>query len=289
MKSHSEHSLRIERLGPEDLRFALRLTRDNGWNQMAGDWRRLLALAGAGARLARWRGRRAGTTITCAFGPTAWIAMVLVARRLRGRGIGQALLADGIRFAEQRGCRTIRLDATPLGRPLYEKVGFRAQFEICRWAGQPRPAVSAPVPGFALARAGGRADLAAVCALDQAATRTDRAPLLRRLAAASDPWIARDGGGRVRAFLFTRPGRIARQIGPGCGDADGMRALLRRALAQWAGRPVFLDVPAERADLARIARETGLEVVRTFLRMCRGREVIEDLSQFHVSSGPELG
>jgi len=289
MRSHAEHSLRIERLGADDLPFALRLTRDNGWNQRADDWRRLLALACAGARLARWGGRRAGTTVTCAFGPTAWIAMVLVARSLRGRGIGQALLADGIRYAEQRGCRTLRLDATPLGRPLYEKVGFRAQFEVRRWAGHPRRAAAGRAPEFALARTRAPADLAAVCALDRAATRTDRAPLLRRLASASAPWVARDCEGRVRAFLFTRPGRVARQIGPVCGDADAARALLRRALAQWAGRPVFLDAPANRADLSRIARAAGLDVARDFLRMCRGREVIEDSALFHVSSGPELG
>ena len=31
--------------------------------------------------------------------------------------------------------RTVRLDATPLGRPVYAKLGFTAEYEVARWEG----------------------------------------------------------------------------------------------------------------------------------------------------------
>ena len=36
---------------------------------------------------------------------------------------------------EELGCTTIRLDATPLGQPLYESLGFVPQYELTRYAG----------------------------------------------------------------------------------------------------------------------------------------------------------
>lgn len=53
-----------------------------------------------------------------------------VARRLRGRGAGKALLAEALRVAGQcEGLRTILLpvsETQTAARRLYERVGFRA-------------------------------------------------------------------------------------------------------------------------------------------------------------------
>jgi len=34
---------------------------------------------------------------------------------------------------------TIRLDATPLGRPVYAKLGFVDEYEVTRYGGTPAP------------------------------------------------------------------------------------------------------------------------------------------------------
>jgi len=40
---------------------------------------------------------------------------------------------------DARGVPTIRLDATPLGRPVYTKLGFVDEYEVTRYGGTPAP------------------------------------------------------------------------------------------------------------------------------------------------------
>ena len=77
------------------------------------------------------------------FGAVAWIAMMLVDEAFRGRGIGRALMDRALEHVDSRGIPTVRLDATPLGQPLYEKLGFAPQFEVARFGGSPLPRESA--------------------------------------------------------------------------------------------------------------------------------------------------
>src|SRR5439155_16299847 len=119
-------------------------------------------------------GNPVGTTCTCTFGPVAWVAMVLVDASVRGQGIGTDLMRHALAFLDGRGVRTVRLDATPLGRPLYEKLGFEAQFELARYEGTVPAGVAPSPPEVGPV---GRGDLPQLVALDQAATATDRRKL----------------------------------------------------------------------------------------------------------------
>src|SRR5947209_4090213 len=122
-------------MSESDLALGLQLSGRAGWNQVAADWRRLLELQPDGCFVAEWQGRPAGTAMTSVFGPVAWVAMVLVEESLRGRGIGKALMHRALEFLDTHGVRTVRLDATPLGRPLYERLGFVPQFTLARYEG----------------------------------------------------------------------------------------------------------------------------------------------------------
>src|SRR5205823_2979194 len=93
-------------------------------------------------------GAAVGTTACFLFGRVAWVAMVLVDEAARGRGVGTALMRHALAFADDRGIRSVRLDATPLGRPIYEKLGFVAEYPLTRYAGtfSPVPVVSGVAP-----------------------------------------------------------------------------------------------------------------------------------------------
>jgi len=56
-------------------------------------------------------------------------------KRCAGKGIGKALMTHAIEYLDRRGARSIRLDATALGRPLYEKLGFAWEFTLARFVG----------------------------------------------------------------------------------------------------------------------------------------------------------
>jgi GNAT superfamily N-acetyltransferase len=268
-----------------DLPLGMRLKEQAGWNQIEADWRRALALEPDGCVVAELDGRPVGTTTTCVFGPVAWVAMVLVDAAVRGRGVGTALMRHALAFLDGRGIRSVRLDATPLGRPLYEKLGFVAQFELTRYAGMPS-AVSAvealdqPQP----------ADLGAVLALDRHVTGTDRSQLLRHLFAErpDDLRLARHGD-RIEGFITARPGATAVMIGPCVGSARAGPRLLAGAWLAHQGQRVFFDVPIANRPAVQLAEAHSFTVQRPLLRMGRGELIHERVEELWASFGPEKG
>lgn len=268
-----------------DLPLGKRLSKQAGWNQTEADWQRCLRLQDDGCFAAELDGVPVGTATTCIFGRVAWVAMVLVEANVRGRGIGNALMHHALAFLDDQGAATVRLDATPLGQPLYEKLGFFAQFTLSRHAGT-LPAA----PAVAAVETARTEDLDAILRLDAEVTATDRSRLLHQLAG-EQPHALRvvREQGRIAGFAASRPGARALFIGPCAGSAEAGPLLLGDAWHRFAGRQVYLDIPDGNAAAAALARQQGLTVQRTLLRMCRGPQVLERLDALWASFGPEKG
>jgi len=269
-----------------DLPLGMRLKGEAGWNQLEADWRRLLELQPDGCFVAELDGTPHGTVTTCRFGPVAWVAMMLVEAEFRGRGIGRALMVRALEDLDARGARSVRLDATPLGRPIYESLGFVAEADFSRFQG-------------VLAQADVRPDLPTVqspevwnglAALDRAVTGTDRERLLRRLAAECPESLRVVVGERgVEGYILARPGSTARQIGPCIATAEAGPRLLADALGRYAGEMVYIDFPDDHAPAAALVEGSGLAPGRHLVRMGRGERVAERRDLLWASAGPEKG
>jgi predicted N-acetyltransferase YhbS len=269
----------------DDLPDGLRLSRQAGWNQTDADWSRMLDLQPDGCFVAEREGEPVGTVTTCLFGTVAWVAMVLVDEAVRGQGIGKSLVAHALEFLDSQGTRTVRLDATPLGLPLYEKLKFVAEYRLDRYHGR---LPGAERPPDARSMPSDRMD--DLIALDRAVTGTDRGKLLRRLAA-ERPEMLRfvQRGQLVDGFLMARPGSGAVQIGPCIAGPEAGSVLLDEAWRTYAGQAVFIDVPTDHAEAQAMARAGGLTVQRHLIRMSRGEKLVEQLASLWASSGPEKG
>ena len=126
-----------------DISAAQRLKEIAGWNQTKTDWERFLEASEAGCFVAELDGAVCGTAATISFeNRFAWIGMVLVDPVYRGCGIGTRLLERTIEYLDAVRIPCMKLDATPQGRPIYEKLGFLPEYEIERWTLK-RPAVPA--------------------------------------------------------------------------------------------------------------------------------------------------
>ncbi|MHB8902105.1 MAG: GNAT family N-acetyltransferase [Thermoguttaceae bacterium] len=279
-------SLTIRPMTSADISLGMRLKTQAGWNQTPADWQRFLDLEPRGCFVAEWNGQGVATTTTCTFDQIGWIAMVLVEETFRHRGIASGLVERALGYLDERGVRTVRLDATRLGRPIYERSGFIAEREFARMHGT--TAVPCEMPGVAVADPG---DLDRVAKLDLRATGTDRRRLLERLLAEH-----RDAAGVVRGdagvegYVMLRPGAVAMQVGP----AASATVETGRRLADWAigrcpGRPVFVDIPVDNPEATRWAHERGWTEQRRFWRMSRGRPIAEQPALLWGSSGPEKG
>ena len=102
-----------------------------------------------------------------------------------------ALMEHALAFLDARGVRTMRLDATPMGQPVYEKLGFVAEYQLARWEGVLPASSPASDTGPV-----SRDDIEDVIWLDYEVTGTDRGKLLARLHEERPDWmrlVRRDG------------------------------------------------------------------------------------------------
>src|ERR1044072_1365700 len=124
----------IRLLSSGDIPAAMQLKEHAGWNQSSRDWRRLLEAEPEGCFAARLGDRLVATTTTTTYGKTlAWIGMVLVDSQFRRLGIATSLMRRALDYLQEREIRTIKLDATPAGRTVYEGLGFVGEGLIERW------------------------------------------------------------------------------------------------------------------------------------------------------------
>jgi GNAT superfamily N-acetyltransferase len=279
--------VQIRAMTPGDLSVAMRLAEQAGWNQTPADWRRFLAMQPDGCFVADVEGAVVGTTVACILGDVAWIAMVLVDEAVRGRGIGTALVRHALDFLDRRGVPSVRLDATALGRPLYERLGFAPQYELARFGGPPQ---AVDVEATSTIREGRPGDIQEVLEIDRAVTGADRRKFIERLFAERPQSLKiAEERGQISGFSTVRYGRRAVQLGPCIASAAAGAALLADAAASVAGQSVFLDVPIPNLPAVQLAASLGLAVQRNFVRMCRGRTIDDDCARLWASSGPELG
>jgi GNAT superfamily N-acetyltransferase len=277
--------IRIRLMTPADIALGMRLKTQAGWNQTEADWRRFLWLQPDGCFVAELDGTPVGTTACFVFGRVAWVAMVLVDEAVRGRGIGTALMRHALAFLDGLGVRSVRLDATPLGRPVYEKLGFTADYTLVRYAGRFTARAVPRVEALQLSR------LPEAIRLDASITGADRSRLLRRLFEEyPNNFRIVSHADRLVGFLAARPGAHAVQVGPVLAtDRSVGRCLFFEAASRHAGQQVFIDVPQPNAAARRSIEALGLAPQRELVRMNRGQPLRERLDNLWASSGPEKG
>jgi GNAT superfamily N-acetyltransferase len=261
----------IRLLSADDLDEAFGLSTAAGWNQRLADWRMLLQLAPAGSFAAVADARIIGTAIGIDFGAFGWIAMMLVDPAWRGRGVGARLL-EAAMAAVPPGT-PIRLDATPLGRPLYRRYGFEDEAALTRHVAEAsRPRVD-PSPAVESRRVRGldRADLSAVIPQDDRIFGAHRRILLEWAlgdAAQYAHLIETDAGAN---YCFGRSGRLFDQIGPVvAADDGGAQALVNASLRAAEARAVVVDAFDRHAGFTDWLRSRGFGAARPLFRMCRG-------------------
>jgi|SRR5579872_2166131 len=235
-----------------DIPGGMRLKETAGWNQTELDWRNVMALAPEGCFGIESDGDLRATATAVAFGQElGWIGMVLTDPAYRGRGFARCLMEHAIGHLQQRGVRRIKLDATDMGRPLYERLGFRAEGGIERWAWQGGGTPSQQV-----------GPLVMDAALDRAAFGADRSALLEVLARIESASVPGAG------FAMGRPGSNGAFFGPCVArSADAARRLAGWFLERHSGERVYWDILPANRDAAALARECGFERARELIRM----------------------
>jgi len=272
-----------------DVPSGLRLCRLSRWNQLEEDWGAFLASPDGGGWLAEREGTAVGTVTFLRYGPCfSWLSMMLVDPDARRAGVGTRLLETALDALAGDAC--VRLDATPLGEPLYRRFGFSGEYEVARVKIGVTDGRFCPDPETARPMRSG--DLIEVLARDRQVFGADRSSLLASFyrRAADMAWTAHRGG-TLRGYCFGRPGHLYRQIGPVVAeDAVAARDLVARCLAGQPGTELAVDVPRFSPEWTGWLESVGFTVERLFLRMRRGHWPYPGLAAHQYAiAGPEFG
>ncbi len=271
-----------------DIAFGMALKDLAGWNQLPVDWERFQEYEPEGCFIVRCEGRPAGTATTIAYEQLfGWVGMVLVHPDMRRRGLGTALLMAGIQYLEQRGVAAVKLDATPMGKELYDTIGFVDEYRLARWQGR---GCAGPLPDGL--RELDLADLDTVAAFDRPIFGADRRRVLRRLL--SEPGIRVAGAyvdDELQGYAAIRPGHKALYFGPWLAlDGETAERLWQWGLAMAGDAPVYVDVLDPCPHGQALACASGFEQQRELIRMYRGKNVSPGRPDLQCGIlGPETG
>ncbi len=243
----------VRKMKRSDIGQCMVLSADEGWNQTERDWGRLVDNLHNDCLVAADGKMIVGTATAMNYANhIAWIGMVLVDKDYRGQGISKMMLSALLKLL--KSCRSVKLDATPAGQRVYEKLGFISEYIIYRLTTHSmdnlQPGQTGIIPQPVL-----QPDVSDVAKLDSVVFGTDRECLVKSL--------------------------VKENTG---------KALISSALANLAGQPVVLDVPADKDELIRWLSSMGFKVQRHFVRMylqtnpCPGKKE----EQFLIC-GPEFG
>lgn len=258
--------MELRSFGHEDVTEAKELSDAVGWNQVESDWHRIITIQPDGC-LGAWEGGRlVGTTTFVTYGKDlAWIGMVLVRSAYQGRGVGTRLVRTAMDALTEREISVVGLDATEIGRPLYEREGFTEVVSIIRWNGK-LCTPSVQIGRTERIRSG---DSELVVQFDRRITSTDRGQLLKRLVEEEEVigFSVPHGDEALDGYIFLRPGRTRWQVGPLVAHhEDAAKQLLSTASHFLNGRDVVLDA-VEGFGFSALLEGAGLEVGRRLTRM----------------------
>ncbi len=282
--------IRFRTLKTEDIPFAMKLKQQAGWNQLEEDWEFFIRAGGDANLLATFNGVKAGTATTINYQKRfSWIGMVLVDRKYRGNGIGRALLNRSIEYADKMG--TVRLDATPQGKKLYDTMGFKDECELARFE---RPEVPENLSGpYGDCRLMTNNDLKSLVEKDSQIFGANREAVLNYLYDNSPDYafVTLNNEGEISGYCLGRSGSAFEQIGPIVADTlESAEDLLLSAMKNCRGKKVIVDAFTENQSWTDVLEKNGFTVQRPFIRMYRGElEYPGNRELQFAAAAPEFG
>jgi ribosomal protein S18 acetylase RimI-like enzyme len=264
-------------LGTDDLASAIELPRLAGWNQTIEDWQTLLQLDPQACFCIELDDRIVATTTMLCYGRRlAWIGMVLTRPEYRRRGFAHRLMDAALERAADLKIESVKLDATPEGQPLYQKLGFQTEQIVERW-------FRAGLQDCAPERIEPSRDAYSL-ELDLEAFGADRAMLLCQLERRNPP-VTNAG-----AHCFSRDGIRARYLGPCVAhDQKAARLVIEQCLQGSPESDWYCDLLSTNKNALELATELEFVPRRRLERMVLGNTIKKNDGLVYGIAGFELG
>lgn len=275
-----------------DMSDLMRLKNAEHWNQTEDDWAFLINQNQNYCLVACHEELIVGSVTAMKYGNNlSWIGMMLVDKEFRGQGISKLLLNSIIEKSQD--CNSIKLDATTAGIPVYDKLGFTAEYEICR--------MTTPELSFGKHVQFENADyeiqtindsnIHEVSELDQRFYGVNRAKLFQFLLNQQNDncWCLKHDNS-LTGYVFCRKGSQYIQIGPLLAkSAAEAKILLNKVFQNLSGKPILVDILKQQNELVDWLVSIGFVEQRSFMRMyLKNNSSADRLENQFLIAGPEL-
>ncbi|TCO50908.1 GNAT family N-acetyltransferase [Actinocrispum wychmicini] len=251
----------VRRLDVGELGNCVELAESRDWTPEQRKWRMLFHV-GEVYGIDDPAGGLAGMVTLTRFGTeVAGIGMMVVSPRHGRRGLGTRLMTHALREAKTA---SVWLTATDFGRPLYEKLGFRAVSKSTQYFARfTEQSVTASRPVST-------EDFAAVVELDEHVFGAPRTDLLRYLTGIADDFRVVDGPDGPVGYGVAWLGAGTTQIGPVVAADQDMALTLIAELAGGIDGYVRLDIDHWHPDMLAWAEEHRMDEGMTTTVMVAG-------------------
>ncbi len=266
----TENKISLRPLLAEDIPEAMKLKDAEGWNQTVKDWQVFVEGQQNINLIAELEGETTGTVTAINYGnAVAWLGMMIVDPTYRGLGISRKLMSTTIDQLKENNCESIKLDATPQGRPVYVKLGFVEEYTIYRMVHQDFDQVPDVDMNSGHIEPVTALHISDIIDLDHKIFGANRSPLLRGLISNYPERsfvLIRDS--QVAGFVLGRAGTRFSQIGPvmAVNDKDAI-ALFTTALQTLKNQSIVIDLLEEKVQVSDWLTSIGFASQRPLYRM----------------------
>jgi ribosomal protein S18 acetylase RimI-like enzyme len=118
-----------------DIKFAYKTTKIEGWNYPEKDIKRMFSYHPSGCFIAETDGKQVGHVFSVNYGKLGWIGLLIVKAEYRRKGIGTALMKKAISHLLTSRVETTRLEAVSAIANLYRKLEFVDEYDSLRFLG----------------------------------------------------------------------------------------------------------------------------------------------------------
>ncbi len=281
----------LRQLDIKDIGQAVKLSNAEKWNQTEKDWE-LLIQNPQNICLAAVDGSRViGTATAINYkNEVAWIGMVLVDKEYRGQKVSKMLLSA--LFEQLGSCRSLKLDATPPGQPVYQKYGFKNEYLVHRYTAPFIPLKSLHFENEISPERVSLSNVKEIIEFDKRVFGANRKQLIRFLINnyPNSAWMLRKEG-QITGIALGRKGKRFQQIGPVLASStEDAKKLIAKPLEVFENQPVVIDILDDKKELMNWLHTIGFTKQRHFFRMYQNENLYPGIpkSQFLIC-GPEFG
>lgn len=259
--------------------------------QRTGSWRRELGiirkLQPAGAFLACHRETPVGVVFSLMYPDFTYVGPLGTHPDFQRLGIGFALMEHLLGWLEQQGERRVALEASPMGQPIYEKLGFVVCDQVNIF--QRQNDALAPQPAFGIQHLSLQ-NLDLITATDKQAFGSDRSHLLGALLEVfpQRSFFLKDGQGNTKGYLIAQENNIGPWVSQTTADAE---SLLKAALSlPFSNGPISVIAPEENPEAGVLLQRFGFARVRVLRHMVRGAITpVGQRANVYGQASPSLG